>query len=103
MSNQIPSPTLRQLDRPINTPNIDADHGQNHCGKHPGQGTASDRSEEPHLRDAAQKVRRAQNKHRDAEQLEHDAGDHGAGAGVCVAARRVGGGGGQATAGGLHD
>ena len=75
MGNQVPPPTLRQLNRTINTPNVYADHGENHRTEK--RNRAGQRLQETAAHTPANEIGCAKDEDGDGEQLEDDAGDHG--------------------------
>ena len=100
--NQIPSPTLRQLDGTVDASDVDTEHGEDHSGEQGGDGSAHV-LQKTTTEDAADEIGGASDKDGDREQLEDDTGDHDMGAGGCVAVFLVCFGGGDAAADGLDD
>ena len=75
MSNEITIPSLRQLDRTIDTPNIDTDDGEYHRAEQ-GKDPAGPRLQQIHAYSAADEVDRANNEDGNREELEDDSSDH---------------------------
>lgn len=102
VSNEITIPSLHQLDRTIDTPNIDTDDGKYHGGKQ-GDDRAVHGLQETFAHSAADEVHRADDEDGDREELEDDTSDHDVRASCGVAADLVGFSGSHAAADGLDD
>ena len=100
--NQIPTPPLRQLNRAIDAPRVDTQHGEDHCREQRHQ-TPRHGAQQPVPQTPTDEVRRARDEDRYREHLEDDAGDHDVSAGVGVAVGFVRLGGGHAAADCLDD
>lgn len=99
---QVSVPALGQLDGSVDTPNVDADDGEDHGSEQGVDGTGG-MAEQSMLDTAADEVGGADNEDGDGEHLEDDAGNHDVRAGCGVAVDLVGLGGGDTTADGLND
>lgn len=102
MSNQVPTPTLRQLDGTVNAPGIDAKHREDHRSKKRNNGT-SHGLQETTAQGPAHKVCCAEDEDGDGEELEDDTGYHDVCAGCGVSVYFVDFDGGHAAADGLDD
>jgi hypothetical protein len=102
MSNQVPRPTLRQLNGPINTPNINANNGQHHRRKQRNN-RARKRLQQPMTHRAADKVSRAEYKDGNREQLEDNSSNHNMCAWSSITTDLAGFARGDAAADGLDD
>lgn len=100
--NQIPIPSLRQLNRPVNTPHIDTKHRENHR-REQRHNRPLHLLQQPLGQRPPDKIRRAEHENRNREQLEDDSRDHRVGARIGVAVDLVGFGGGHAAADGLDN
>lgn len=102
VSNEITIPSLHQLDRTIDTPNIDTDDGKYHGGKQ-GDDRAVHGLQQTIAHSAADEVDRADDKDGNREELEDDSSDHNVRASCGVAADLVSFSGSHAAADGLDD
>lgn len=100
--NEITIPSLRQLDRTIDTPNIDTDDGKYHRPEQ-GKDRAGPRLQQILAHNAADEVDRANDEYGYREELEDNSSDHDVRASCGVAADRIGFSGGHAAADGLDD
>mgnify|MGYP006988610912 CR=1 FL=1 len=102
MSDEITIPSLHQLDRTIDTPNIDTDDGKHHRSEQ-GKDRAVHRLQQTVAHSAVDEVDRTDGEDGDREQLEDDASDHDMRARRGVAVDLIGLFGGHAAADGLDN
>lgn len=102
VSNQEAMPALQQLDSTIDAPNINAQHGENHCAQQ-RHNRSSQRLKEPVPHGTDDEVGGKEDEDGDREELEDDTGYHDVSARCCVAVDFVCFGRGHATANSLDD